>query len=188
MLMDGLNSLVALVALMLWPAAPAFLILLHLFIGFWRKVGVWTYPALLVLWAFIAGIVYYSRDFLLAYSVDVGALYYLGIALLVAGVLLRGWASSVIGLRGTFGWWEIFPPKERTIVVSGPYKYLKHPIYLSHSLMLFGVFLMTGVLSVGASFVLDLLLANLVIKPLEEKELVERFGNRYSEYAGKAGK
>lgn len=178
-----MNETVALIALMLWPAAPAFLIPLHLFIGFWRKVGVWAYPALSVLWALIAGIVYYGRNFLLAYSVDVGALYYPGIALLVAGVLLHGWASSVIGLRGTFGWWEIFPPKERAVAASGPYKYLKHPIYLSHSLMLFGVFLMTGVLSVGASFILDLLLADLVIKPLEEKELVERFGSRYSKYA-----
>ncbi len=182
-----MNETVALVALMLWPAAPAFLIPLHLFIGFWRKAGVWTYPALSLLWALIAGIVYYGRDFLLAYSVDVGALYYPGIALLAAGMLLHGWASSVIGLRGTFGWWELFPPKERAVAASGPYKHTKHPIYLSHSLMLAGVFLMTGVLSIGASFVLDLLLANLVVKPLEEKELLERFGKKYSEYAGKAG-
>ena len=59
---------------------------------------------------------------------------------------------------------------------------VRHPTYLSHTLMLLGVFLVTGVASTGVVTVLDVLVVNTMIIPLEERELAARFGEEYEEY------
>jgi protein-S-isoprenylcysteine O-methyltransferase Ste14 len=48
--------------------------------------------------------------------------------------------------------------------------------------MFSGVFLITGVLSVGVVAVADFIVVNSVIIPLEEKELTDRFGEAYTSY------
>jgi protein-S-isoprenylcysteine O-methyltransferase Ste14 len=45
-----------------------------------------------------------------------------------------------------------------------------------------GVFLITGVIAVGIITVLDLLIVNAVVIPLEDRELIGRFGDAYREY------
>lgn len=131
---------------------------------------------------------YSNRTFLLKDVVDVGILLWPGIALMLAGMGLHARASSLIGIKGTFGWTELFPPKKSRFVVAGPYKYARHLIYLVHTLMFSGVFFMTDVVSTAVVAVLDFLVSYFVIAPLEEKELRERFGKEYEEYAKRVGK
>jgi protein-S-isoprenylcysteine O-methyltransferase Ste14 len=48
--------------------------------------------------------------------------------------------------------------------------------------MFLGVFLTTGFLAVGAVTLLDLIMVNTIIIPLEERELLARFGADYEAY------
>lgn len=107
---------------------------------------------------------------------------------MLAGILLHAWASAIIGIKGTIGWTEIFPPKKTRFLAAGPYKHMRHPIYLAHTLMLAGVFLMTGVASTAVVTAFDFLLSYFVITRIEEKELRDRFGKEYEEYMKKVPK
>lgn len=178
-----MDSLIALVALMLWPAAPVFLLLLHLGVGFWRRVGVLSYAVFVLAWLFVAALVYSNRSLVLGYAFDFGAVSYLGLLPLAFGMLLQFWASSIIGWKGTLGWYELFPKKDGAFRVEGPYRYVRHPIYLAHTSMLAGVFLMTGVPGAGVAALADFALSYFMITRIEEKELRDRFGKEYSDYA-----
>jgi protein-S-isoprenylcysteine O-methyltransferase Ste14 len=48
--------------------------------------------------------------------------------------------------------------------------------------MVSGVFLLTGVIAVGVVTMFDFLVVNAVIIPLEERELLSRFGEEYVQY------
>ena len=48
--------------------------------------------------------------------------------------------------------------------------------------MFAGVFLITGVIATGIITLLDIIIINTVVIPLEDRELVERFGEEYRRY------
>jgi protein-S-isoprenylcysteine O-methyltransferase Ste14 len=52
-------------------------------------------------------------------------------------------------------------------------------------MIVLGAFLFTGSLAVGLLTILDFLIVSLVIIPLEEKELLRRFGPGYAAYMKK---
>ena len=61
----------------------------------------------------------------------------------------------------------------------------KTPSVLSgteHTLMFSGVFLITEVVAVGVVTLLDFFLINLIIIPLEDRDLERRFGEEYRIY------
>ncbi len=68
------------------------------------------------------------------------------------------------------------------LIREGPFSIMRHPTYFAHTLMFLGVFLMTGFLGTGILVLIDLLTAYFVIIPLEEKELLTRFGEEYRRY------
>jgi len=59
---------------------------------------------------------------------------------------------------------------------------MRHPTYFAHTLMFAGIFLMTGYTGTGVLALLDFLSSYFVITKLEEKELLDRFGNDYRKY------
>jgi protein-S-isoprenylcysteine O-methyltransferase Ste14 len=67
------------------------------------------------------------------------------------------------------------------LVTTGPFAVVRHPTYLSHTLMLLGLFLLTGYITLGVVTLIDALAVNTLVIPLEERELLERFGNEYEE-------
>jgi protein-S-isoprenylcysteine O-methyltransferase Ste14 len=71
------------------------------------------------------------------------------------------------------------------LMTRGPFAVLRHPTYLSHTLMLLGVFLWTEVIVLGIVTAIDALVVNIMVIPLEERELLERFGKEYEEYRRK---
>jgi len=71
---------------------------------------------------------------------------------------------------------------ESRIITSGPFSVIRHPTYLSHTIMYAGVFLITGVITNGIITLLDIIIINTVVIPLEDRELVERFGEKYRKY------
>jgi protein-S-isoprenylcysteine O-methyltransferase Ste14 len=72
------------------------------------------------------------------------------------------------------------------LVTTGPFALVRHPTYLSHTVMLLGLFLWTGFTVLGVVTLIDALAVNIMVIPLEERELLERFGKAYEEYCQKA--
>jgi protein-S-isoprenylcysteine O-methyltransferase Ste14 len=108
-----------------------------------------------------------------------------GALLLVLGAGLQTWTLSLLTVPGIMGMPEVTTQVSGRLMTSGPFAVLRHPTYLSHTLMLLGVFLWTEVTVLGIVTVIDALVVNIMVIPLEERELLERFGKEYEEYCRK---
>jgi len=71
--------------------------------------------------------------------------------------------------------------KER-LVVRGPYKLVRHPMYLAVLLSIVGWGLLLDLAFVLLAAPLALLWFNFVVMPYEERELIALFGEDYEEY------
>ena len=107
---------------------------------------------------------------------------------------------AAVGLAGTFyAEREVSPlpmtehltplgrvvPVDPKLVVTGLYRYIRHPLYVSFALVVIGIALLSASLIVaglGVAIVAHLLLVRV---PREEMELADLFGNSWVEYAAK---
>ena len=118
-----------------------------------------------------------------------------GGAIVVAGVALAVWlfkyrnptnmiVSTYITLTKLFGRVPISERLGRTepLVIRGPQKYVRHPLYLGVITIVFGWGLLTSSTFVLIAFVIILLWFRLVLIPFEERELQALFGDQYSRY------
>lgn len=64
----------------------------------------------------------------------------------------------------------------------GPFSRMRHPTYFAHTLMFAGVFFITGSIAVGIVTLIDFIVVRSIIIPLEDRELVDRFGDEYERY------
>jgi protein-S-isoprenylcysteine O-methyltransferase Ste14 len=69
------------------------------------------------------------------------------------------------------------------LVVEGPYKYVRHPLYSCVVLLVFGLWLLLDYSPLLVTTILFLLWFNFVVAPFEERELKAIFGQKYDEYA-----
>lgn len=69
------------------------------------------------------------------------------------------------------------------LIVLGPYRYVRHPIYFSVLSLVFGWWLLLDYTFLSFASVLLLLWFKFVVAPFEEKELVAIFGDQYKAYA-----
>jgi protein-S-isoprenylcysteine O-methyltransferase Ste14 len=178
--------------LMMWPGIPMVLIQLHSFPNFWRKLGVWTYLVWLLEWLPIAYVINSFQSVLLQNEIAFHpAVIALGVSCIIAGILLHSWTAKLLGIKSTVGYTELKPEREKSnggLITSGPFSVVRHPSYGAHSLILVGTFLITGITAVGIMAIIDLLIAYFVTMELEERELLERFGDQYREYRMKVPK
>jgi len=173
-------------AIAMWPVIPIFFIPLHLNTEFWRRIGLITYPILLVPWLFIAILIVLYQSLLLGYELSFPFfLGYLGWVSLLAGLLVHIWTAKLLGIRELIGYAELRPGGEYKLITSGPFSLVRHPTYGAHTLIFLGVFLITGYLATGILVVLDFLVSYFIITRLEEKELARRFGQDYQDYMQK---
>ncbi len=108
-----------------------------------------------------------------------------GIALLIAVTALFWWTSIALGIN-YHGPMKLHP--DHALVTDGPYRFIRHPTYLAFPLFHISLFLLTN------NYVL--LLAGLIMSlytnhrriQVEEKLLIERFGDDYINYTKKAGR
>jgi protein-S-isoprenylcysteine O-methyltransferase Ste14 len=181
-----LTDFLAVMAIMVWPVVPLFWIPVHGFPRFFKNLGLMTYSLPAITWGPLAYAVYHHREFLLKFKlIFPTAVLVAGTVLLLAGTMLNVWTALLLSLRGLIGLPEISPEVEGRLMNRGPFSIVRHPTYLSHAVMLLGVFLMSGVIAAGVLTLLDLVLINVVIIPLEEKELLSRFGDAYKKYMEK---
>lgn len=109
---------------------------------------------------------------------------WIGVGLCVASVLLVLWCDRHLGRNFSR---ELRIRSEHYIVETGPYRWVRHPIYSSGILFLVGVFLVTSNYFVGLCWS-GLLVFYALRIPKEEAMMVGAFGDTYTEYANRTGR
>jgi protein-S-isoprenylcysteine O-methyltransferase Ste14 len=176
-------DLLALMTIILWPVIPLFWIPVHGLSRIFKKLGLLTYMMPLFTWLPLAYLIYAKRTFILHYKLDLPVVLNIsGILLLVLGTVLHIWTGKLLGPWGLIGLPEVSTRIKVKLITEGPFSVVRHPTYFAHTLMFSGVFLITEVISLGIITLLDLLMVYIFIIPLEEKELLNRFGNDYNLY------
>lgn len=183
---NSFQDLIALVTLVIWPAIPLFWVPVHCLPRVFKKLGRLTYALPLITWLPLAVMIVSRRSFLLQYRVELPiVINVLGGLLLFLGIALQAWTLKLLTPGGIVGLPEVTEGMTGNMVIAGPFSAVRHPTYLSHTMMYLGVFLLTGVTAVGVATVIDALAVNTLVIPLEERELAWRFGNEYEEYKKK---
>ena len=102
----------------------------------------------------------------------------LGTIFTVLGLALAIWARIFLGRN-----WSSYVTykKEHELVTSGPYRFIRHPIYSGIFLMLLGTFIYYGNLFVFLIFALAAIMFVLRMSR-EEKIMAEFFGEKYINY------
>lgn len=178
-----MSGLLALITIMVWPVVPLFWIPVHGFPKLFRRLGLLTYVAPLITWLPVACLIYIERSLLLSHKIVFPvAVVIAGIIFLIAGTLLHIWTGKLLSIWGLIGLPEISDAAKSRFVAEGAFSVVRHPTYLAHTMMFLGVFLITGVIALGIITIVDLLVINLVVIPLEERELLIRFGEDYRRY------
>lgn len=178
-----MKDLLAIVTIMIWPLVPLFWIPVHCLSKVFKRLGVFTYIMPMVTWPPIAYIIYLNRDLLLQFKIQLPLFIHLfGFVLLIFGGILQIWTGLLLGILGLMGLPEVTKKVQGRLITEGPFSIVRHPTYLAHTLMFSGVFFITEVLAVGVITILDILIINFLVIPLEEKELKERFGEQYRDY------
>jgi protein-S-isoprenylcysteine O-methyltransferase Ste14 len=180
------TDLLALAALLFWPAIPLFWIPVHCIPRFFRRLGFFTYLLPVLTWLPVAYATFTMRDALLSHRIAMPmGVNAAGVLLLVLGAGLQTWTLSLLTLSGIMGMPEVTTEVTGKLMTRGPFAILRHPTYLSHTMMLLGVFLWTEVAVLGIVMIIDALVVNIAVIPLEERELLERFGAAYEDYCRK---
>src|SRR5262249_27246087 len=108
----------------------------------------------------------------------------LGLALVIGGYARTLWTYAVMGSAWGIG---IKPDAKTNLVTTGPFRFVRHPIYVFQILMLIGVFfLLPTILSLG---ILIVHFTCVLFKSAdEEAHLLAAFGDDYRKYRSHTGK
>ncbi len=98
--------------------------------------------------------------------------------------LLMYWTLSSLGKNLTD---TVVTRAEATLVTHGPYRWVRHPFYVTAALLMGSVTLLTANWLIGLSSLIVLVLLA-VRTPKEEQRLVERFGQQYVDYRMRTGR
>jgi len=109
--------------------------------------------------------------------------YKFGIGLLLLSSLL-GLSSALYMVN--YGKGTPLPlDQTQQLVISGPYKYVRNPMAVAGLGQGIAVSILLGSIHVLAYFILGTILWQFVVRPLEEKNMSERFGEAYEQYKAK---
>ena len=106
---------------------------------------------------------------------------------IVTGILcsfLMYWTLSSLGKNLTD---TVVTRAETTLVTHGPYRWVRHPFYVTAAVLMASVTVLAANWLIGA--VSPIVMGLLAIRtPKEERMLIERFGQQYRDYMAKTGR
>ena len=105
---------------------------------------------------------------------------WLGVALIAVGFAIAFWAISLFRIAGT----EINPTSKtnKSLIIRGPYRFTRNPMYLGLIVLTLGVAFGVGSLPMFAVPVLLFTTANWVDIPFEEAKMRRQFGAEFGVY------
>jgi protein-S-isoprenylcysteine O-methyltransferase Ste14 len=183
--MDTLRYYVALIALVVAPPMFCIWLVVHPLVRFWRRLGPgWTYALVGSLAGIAMAGLFQAREPLLA--VEFGTRYPLvglGLLCLVGAAAIESRCRQQLTLRMLVGLPELAPKRyPGTLLTDGIYARIRHPRYAGGVLGLVGYALLANYLATYA--IVPICLAAIYsVAVLEERELRDRFGPAYDEYA-----
>ena len=162
--------------------------LVHPFTDFWRRLGVrltMTVLGLLLLASVLALVA--VRDFLLGPDFGLSwPLFAVGVVLLLVAIWISIKRRKYLTLRILIGIPEIEaePEKRGKLLQEGPYAVIRHPRYVEVVVATFGY---AAIANYAGSWIVVAVMVPLLhlVVLLEERELRERFGEAYREYAAR---
>ena len=109
---------------------------------------------------------------------------WLGAVLTLLGVLFFAWCHQALGDNWTA---VLALSEQQELVMDGPYKTIRHPMYTAFFLIGIGFFLLSANLLIGMIYLTPLIIMVATrIKP-EEQMMLERFGESYQLYKQRSG-
>lgn len=110
---------------------------------------------------------------------------WMGVAIALFGFGLLQWAQMTLGKN-----WSDTPRmmKEQDLVVSGPYRFVRHPIYTAFILILGSILLISANWLVGLAWIGMTVVEIASRIGYEEDLMVEYFGDNYREYMKRTGR
>ena len=138
----------------------------------------------LVLWISTFGYLFFPACFQWASMPIPAWLRWVGVGAGVLCSLLMYWTLSSLGKNLTD---TVVTRAEAKLVTNGPYRWVRHPFYVTAALLMASATMLTANWLIGVSSVA--VLALLAIRtPKEERMLIERFDQKYRDYMAKTGR
>jgi protein-S-isoprenylcysteine O-methyltransferase Ste14 len=184
---EGLRFGLALLVLLGLPGGVLLWLCIHPFADRWRRIGPgWTYAILLVPITALGAVVFRARHRLLA--VDYGThhgLLILGFVAALGAGLIAYRRRGLLTFAVLAGLPELSPERHpRNLLTEGIYARIRHPRYVELSLWVLAYACVANYLATWIALA-ALLPALYLIVVLEERELRERFGQEYADYASR---
>jgi protein-S-isoprenylcysteine O-methyltransferase Ste14 len=105
--------------------------------------------------------------------------YYLGVILILFGIIINLWTDSLFKKKQT----TVKPHEMPNFFIdSGPFRLSRHPMYLGMMSILLGVAIFLGSLITFVFPIVFIIIMERNFIPMEEKNLIKKFGNRYVDY------
>jgi protein-S-isoprenylcysteine O-methyltransferase Ste14 len=108
-----------------------------------------------------------------------------GCLVTIAGISLFAWAHQALGQN----WTAVLALSDgHWLVQNGPYTYVRHPMYTAFYIIGIGFLFLSSNWLVGVIYLLPLTLMVAMRIGLEEKMMLERFGEPYRQYMERTGR
>jgi protein-S-isoprenylcysteine O-methyltransferase Ste14 len=82
----------------------------------------------------------------------------------------------------------VLTKREHILVTHGPYRWVRHPLYVTGLLLLISATLIASNWLIGTLTVVAAIAIRYIVIPTEEAALLEKFGDHYREYMMHAGR
>jgi protein-S-isoprenylcysteine O-methyltransferase Ste14 len=141
---------------------------------------------LLGLMGFVAIIIYVIKPGWLSWATLPLPLWsrWIGVVIALSGFALLQWAQNTLGKN-----WSDTPRmiKEQSLVTSGPYRFIRHPIYMAFLLILWPTLLISANGFIGLAWIGMTVLEITSRIGFEEALMLEYFGDQYRQYMKSTG-
>ena len=182
--MDSIRYYIALFIVASSPGVFLFWFSVHGLVQFWRRIGPRSTLGIhFALIAALAAVVFFVRDELLSIEFGTQPLLIVAAAILLAiSAALRVAQSRRLKIKVLIGLPELAPKEHgQPLVTGGIYARIRHPRYLQMLIAYLGYAFLCNYLATYAVFLSSLLWAYFVAR-LEERELLDRYGDEYRQY------